>query len=63
MLLLTRYIGESIIIGEGEGKIIMTVVAIHGNQVRVGIEAPKSIAVHREEVYERIQAEQKEKEL
>lgn len=57
MLLLTRRIGESIIIGEGENKIVVTVVSINGNQVRAGVEAPKSISVHREEVYWRIQGE------
>lgn len=59
MLLLTRRIGESICIGEGENKIVVTVISIHGNQVRAGIEAPKSVPVHREEVYERIQEEKK----
>lgn len=58
MLLLTRRFGESIIIGEGDCKITVTVLASHHNQVRVGIDAPKSISVHREEIYEKIQAEQ-----
>lgn len=60
MLLLTRRFGESIIIGEGEDKIIVTVLNTCRNQVRVGIEAPKSISVHREEIYEKIQAEKEE---
>lgn len=62
MLLLTRRIGESIIIGDGEDKIVVTIVSVSGNQVRAGIAAPTYIPVHREEVYERIQIEQKEKE-
>ncbi len=54
MLILTRRVGETIMINE---DIRVTVLGVKGNQVRVGIDAPKTVAVHREEVYERIQNE------
>lgn len=54
MLVLTRRIGESICIG---GDIYLTVLALRGGQVQIGIEAPQDVPVHRDEVYERIQAE------
>lgn len=55
MLILTRRVGEVLCIGE---NVTATVLAVKGNQVRIGVEAPKHIAVHRQEIYERIQAEQ-----
>ena len=55
MLILTRRVGESLKIGE---EVTVTVLGIKGNQIRVGIAAPKSVAVHREEIFERIKSEQ-----
>ncbi len=51
MLILTRRVGETLMIGS---EIAVTVLGIKGQQVRIGIAAPKDVAVHREEVYERI---------
>jgi carbon storage regulator len=51
MLILTRRVGETVMIGD---EVTITVLGVKGNQVRVGINAPKSVAVHREEIYERI---------
>jgi len=59
MLLLTRRVGEKIIIN---GNIIITNMGARGNQVRIGIDAPKDVIVHREEVCERIESELKDKE-
>ena len=55
MLILTRRAGETVMIGS---DITITVLGVKGNQVRIGINAPKDVAVHREEIFERIQSEQ-----
>lgn len=57
MLVLTRSVGERLIINNGEIK--LSILEVKGNQVRIGIEAPRHISVHREEIYKRIQAETK----
>ncbi|RRQ23272.1 carbon storage regulator [Guyparkeria sp. SCN-R1] len=54
MLILTRRIGEVLRIGD---DVAITVLGIKGNQVRIGIDAPKDVAVHREEIYQRIKSE------
>jgi carbon storage regulator len=54
MLILTRRVGETLKIGE---DVDVTVLGVKGNQIRVGIKAPKNVAVHREEIYERIRRE------
>jgi len=56
MLILTRRVGEALMIGK---DIIVTVLSVNGNQIRIGIKAPKDIPVHREEVYERIEREER----
>ena len=55
MLILTRRVGETLMIGD---EVSVTVLGVKGNQVRIGINAPKDVAVHREEIYERIRQEQ-----
>ncbi|HEY4367204.1 MAG TPA: carbon storage regulator CsrA [Steroidobacteraceae bacterium] len=55
MLILTRRVGETVMIGN---DVTVTVLGVKGNQVRVGVNAPKEVAVHREEIYERIKREE-----
>jgi carbon storage regulator len=57
MLILTRRVGETLMVGD---EVSVTVLGVKGNQVRIGINAPKHVAVHREEIYERIKREQQE---
>jgi carbon storage regulator len=54
MLILTRRVGETLMIGD---DVTVTVLGVKGNQVRIGVNAPKDVAVHREEIYERIRKE------
>ena len=54
MLILTRRVGEKLVIGE---KVTVTVLGVKGNQIRIGIEAPPDVQVHREEIFQRILAE------
>ncbi|MGV6859666.1 MAG: carbon storage regulator CsrA [bacterium] len=55
MLILTRRVGETLMVGD---DVSITVLGVKGNQVRVGINAPKDVPVHREEIYQRIKGEQ-----
>jgi carbon storage regulator len=57
MLILTRRVGETVVIGD---EVTVTVLGIKGNQVRIGVKAPKNVAVHREEIFERIRVERAE---
>lgn len=57
MLILTRRVGETLMIGD---DVTVTVLGVKGNQVRIGVNAPKDVSVHREEIYERIRKEQQQ---
>ena len=60
MLILTRRIGETLMVGD---DVTITVLGVKGNQVRIGVNAPKDVAVHREEIYQRIQKEKSGEDL
>ena len=58
MLILTRRVGETLMIGD---EVTVTVLGVKGNQVRIGVNAPRDVTVHREEIYDRIKSEQEQK--
>lgn len=60
MLILTRRVGESLMIGD---EVTVTVLGVKGNQVRIGVNAPRDVSVHREEIYERIKKEQTDEDV
>jgi carbon storage regulator len=57
MLILTRRVGETLMIGD---EVTVTVLGVKGNQVRIGVNAPRDVTVHREEIYDRIKREQQD---
>ena len=57
MLILTRRVGETLMVGD---EVTVTVLGVKGNQVRIGVNAPKDVAVHREEIYDRIKREKED---
>ena len=59
MLILTRRVGETLMVGD---DVTVTVLGVKGNQVRIGVNAPKDVSVHREEIYQRIQREKNDQE-
>ncbi|MDH2434589.1 carbon storage regulator [Pokkaliibacter plantistimulans] len=59
MLILTRRVGETLMVGD---DVTVTVLGVKGNQVRIGVNAPKDVSVHREEIYQRIQKEKQDQE-
>ena len=61
MLVLSRQRDESIVIGEGDDMVEITIVDVRGDKVRLGITAPKKVSVHRREIYDAIQREKQEK--
>jgi carbon storage regulator len=58
MLILTRRVGETLMIGD---EVTVTVLGVKGNQVRIGVNAPRDVSVHREEIYDRIKSEREQK--
>jgi carbon storage regulator len=60
MLILTRRVGETVVIGN---DVTVTVLGVKGNQIRLGVNAPREVAVHREEIYERIKGEKPDPEI
>jgi carbon storage regulator len=58
MLVLTRRVDETLMVGD---EVTVTVLGVKGNQVRIGINAPEEVSIHREEIYERIKAEERER--